>query len=82
MRDQRNYAKTKAGAHHALRLQSQANIAILESALRYVADLVIQDDIYAPIFVRLEEEIKLERAAQRTEVVSRARAFLHQKATG
>nr|WP_306266481.1 hypothetical protein [Pararhizobium sp. IMCC3301] len=53
----------------------------LRDALEFVAKLVVADPVYAPIFVRLENEIADEEALIAGDVVARARAVARQNAT-
>jgi len=53
----------------------------LRSALETVAELVVADPVYAPIFARLEAEIALEESALCNSILSRARAITAQSAT-
>lgn len=56
----------------------------LHAAIEIVAELMLADPAYTPIFERLEKEIKIEAAAQvvQTEAQARARALLRQRAMG
>lgn len=47
----------------------------LRVALGVVAELVVADPVYAPIFTRLEAEIELEEALLAQDVIGRARAI-------
>jgi hypothetical protein len=53
----------------------------LRSALETVAELVVVDPVYAPIFARLEAEIALEESALSNSILTRARAITAQSAT-
>ena len=53
----------------------------LRDALEVVAELVVADPVYAPIFSRLEAEIAQEEAFLANDVVARARAVAAQSAT-
>lgn len=48
----------------------------LRAALKVVAELVVADPVYAPIFTRLEAEIELEEALLAQDVIGRARAIV------
>lgn len=48
----------------------------LRSAHAVVAELVIEDPVYAPIFERLEQEIRIEEARQSPDLIARARAVV------
>ncbi len=48
----------------------------LRAALGVVAELVVADPVYAPIFTRLETEIELEEALLAQDVIGRARAIV------
>ncbi|PQO24828.1 hypothetical protein C2I36_00420 [Rhodobacteraceae bacterium WD3A24] len=55
------------------------DIKRIEAALEKVAQLVVADAVYLPVFERLEEELKIARA--RDDVFSRAKAIaMRQKA--
>lgn len=54
----------------------------LRRALDTVAQLVLDDPVYAPLFVRLEKEIAIEEARLSNDVLERARAVARQKAIG
>lgn len=60
----------------------QDDMLALHRALETVAKLVLTDPVYAPIFRRLEEEIRLERQAQADNILDRARAIAGQNAIG
>jgi hypothetical protein len=53
----------------------------LRAALQTVAELVVVDPVYAPIFARLEAEIDLEESKLSSDVIVRARALAAQSAT-
>lgn len=57
-------------------------LARLEAALTTVAELLIEDSAFAPIFLRLEREIDLARAALSDDLLTRARAVLGQNEIG
>lgn len=65
-----------------VRSDPQSELDRLRSALGAVAELVTQNPVYAPIFLRLEEEIAIEEARQQNDVLARARAIARQKAMG
>ncbi|SFA59264.1 hypothetical protein SAMN04487972_12349 [Paracoccus halophilus] len=52
----------------------------LRSALNFMAELVLRDPSYVPIFTRLEEEIAIEEAKCQDDALARARALIHQNA--
>ena len=54
-----------------------AELARLESALEKVARLVLLDPVYAPIFLRLEQEITKVRLT--LDAVDRARALVRNR---
>jgi hypothetical protein len=52
----------------------------LRNALTVIADLILRDATYVPIFIRLEEEIALEEAKSQSDALARARAMICQSA--
>ena len=61
-------------------LPKPGDLERLQRALRTVAELIVDDPAYAPIFVRLEEEIRLELELLSYDVIGRARAIARQSA--
>ncbi|WP_156023960.1 hypothetical protein [Thioclava indica] len=59
-----------------------AHLARLEAARNKVAQLVIDNPRYGPIFQRLEREIELEHAKLSDDLLVRARAVVAQNAMG
>ena len=59
-----------------------AHLARLEAARNKVAQLVIDNPRYSPIFQRLEREIELERQKLSDDLLTRARAVVAQNAMG
>jgi hypothetical protein len=59
-----------------------AHLARLEAARNKVAQLVIDNPRYGPIFQRLEREIELERQKLSDDLLVRARAVVAQNAMG
>lgn len=55
-----------------------SNLARLRNALTVMAELVLRDCAYLPIFLRLEEEIALEEAKSQSYALARARAMICQ----
>jgi hypothetical protein len=51
------------------------DVARIEAALHKVARLMDFDDAYAPIFLRLEDELEKAKAAERSGPIARARAM-------
>ncbi len=51
---------------------SKTDLERLRSALETVAELVVADPVYSPIFARLEREIAIEETLQGTNVLARA----------
>lgn len=68
----------------ARRAGATPDLERLQAALGTIAQLVLEDPAYTPIFERLEAELEIETAAQAglTAAQSRARALLRQRATG
>lgn len=58
--------------------QTQTKIDRLRKALAAVAKLVANDLAYAPIFIRLEQEIASEEAKLHNDVLTRAQALIRQ----
>ena len=52
----------------------------LRKALTVMAEVVVGDSSYLPIFLRLEEEIALEEAKSQSDALARARAMIRQNA--
>lgn len=52
-----------------------AKLVRLRKALTVMAELVLRNPSYIPIFVRLEEEIAIEEAKSANDVLERARAI-------
>ena len=94
LRDQVTHAKSQPTdrghrSDRSLVLQSGASeqtgdLARLRQALKVVAELLLKNPVYAPIFQRIEEEIEAEEAALagRSDLLERARAVLGHKDTG
>lgn len=59
-------------------LPKPGDLERLQRALRTVAELVVDDPAYAPIFMRLEDEIRLELELLSYDVIGRARAIARQ----
>jgi hypothetical protein len=55
--------------------QGDVAVARIEAALQKVARLMEDDDAYAPIFQRLEDEWEKAKAAERSGPIARARAM-------
>ena len=70
--------------HGAAPRSAASELDRLRKALHTVAELLVHDPIYAPIFIRLEEEIAIEEAKQQNDVLARARAraIIRQNAMG
>lgn len=72
-------ANRKVEAHQR---ESGHTLERLRKALLKVARLLDQDPAYAPIFVRLEQEIELEQARHHNDILIRARAVVAQNEIG
>jgi hypothetical protein len=79
-RDRRRHVLKKGIAQSAQ--ASSLTLDRLNHALHVVAQHVVHDPAYAPIYERLEREIELERQSMASGVIQRARALLDQKAKG
>ncbi len=64
--------------HHKFLCATQTKIDRLRKALAAVAKLVANDLAYAPIFIRLEQEIASEEAKLHNDVLTRAQALIRQ----
>ena len=66
---------------HSSRISGD-DLTRLRAALQVVARLLIDDPIYAPLFERLEEEIRQEEDTLANGAQARARALLERTHTG
>lgn len=75
-------AKGRTKASRSVNRRGASDLDRLRAAREIVAGLVLHDAVYAPIFMRLDDEIAAEEAALSQDVVARARALLRHRATG
>ena len=71
-------ASISKGRHRPCKLATKLDR--LRNALTVMADLILRDATYVPIFIRLEEEIALEEAKSQSDALARARAMICQSA--